>query len=458
MTAKTPRSALVLAAGKGTRFRSERAKVLHTLCGNPMVCHVLDSLKGARVERTLLVVGHQSEQVREALGGRGLEFVQQTEQLGTGHAVLTAAPRLGGLEGSLLVLYADTPLIKAATLRRLCQARERNDVDLVLLTSRVEDPSGYGRVVRDDNGEVMAIVEEKDASPSQKRIREMNPGFYCFKVGSLLADLPRLENRNRQGEYYLTDMVKIFRETGRRMATVSAAGHETAGINDRLQLAAAERQMRRAINQEWMRKGVTMLDPESVWIDATVRLGADTLLYPGVILEGDCRIGRSCTIRAWSHLENVTLKHGAVIDHCSVLRDSTVGPGAKVGPFAHLRQDTRVGAGARVGNFVEVKKSALGEGVKAAHLTYLGDATIGPKANIGAGTITCNYDGKRKHPTVIEADAFIGSDSQLVAPVTVGKGAYVAAGSTITENVPPKALAISRGRQINKPGWADKKK
>lgn len=449
------RSALILAAGKSTRFQSEKAKVLHPLCGKPLIEHILDALKGVGIENTLLVVGHQAESVRRALNQREIQFVHQENQLGTGHAVISAVPQLRKLRGSLLVLYSDTPMLRPQTLRRLCRLREREGAALALLTSDFEDPTGYGRVLRDAEGRVAGIVEEKDASRSQKKIREMNPGVYCFEVASLLEVLPRLGNANRQGEYYVTDLVSLLLKAGKKVEAVAGIPpEETLGINDRVQLASAERRLRFQIAQRWMERGVTILDPRTVLIDESVRIGKDAVLYPGVVLEGECRIGSDCIIYGYCHLKNARIGEGAVVDHCSVIRDSRVGARARVGPFAHLRQGAEVGPSARIGNFVEIKKSRLGEGSKSAHLTYIGDAEIGRDVNIGAGVITCNYDGVKKHRTIIEDEAFVGTDSQLVAPVRIGKGAYVAAGSSITEDVPPGALAIGRGRQVNKEGWA----
>ena len=457
------RHAIVLAAGKGTRFKSSRSKVLHPLCGKPLLMHVLERLHQIGVQRTFLVVGPESQEVRQLAQGApaqlGIEFIQQSEQLGTGHAVQMAAPDLDGLGGSLLVLYADTPLIRSSTLQQLVRLVEEEGADQALLTTHLEDPTGYGRILRSKNGQAQATVEEKDATADQRAITEVNSGFYCFKTESLLPALKRLGKRNRSGEYYLTDLLQIMRERGLKVETwTSAQPSETWGINDRMQLAEAEGLMRREIARRWMAQGVTMLDPCSVLIDSSVEIGQDAVLYPGVILEGRTRIGREAVVHAYCHLSDAEVGEGAVIDHCSVIRSSRVGARSQVGPFAHIRAGSRIGSNARVGNFVEVKKSRIDEGSKAAHLTYLGDAELGKGVNIGAGTITCNYDGVRKNKTVIEDHVFIGSNSQLVAPLKIGTGAYVAAGSTITESVPPGNLAIARSRQKNKPGWKSPQK
>jgi bifunctional UDP-N-acetylglucosamine pyrophosphorylase/glucosamine-1-phosphate N-acetyltransferase len=452
-----PRHVLVLAAGKSTRFKSEKPKVLHPLCGKPLLHHVLDKLEGLGIEKTILVIGHESEAVRAAAATYGAECVVQTPQLGTGHAVMSAAPLLQNLSGSLLVMYADTPLISGETLLELFESREREDADETLLTVETDQPRGYGRIVRDAQGP-LRIVEEKDASPEQKEIKEINAGFACFKASSLLACLPELSNENCVGEYYLTDVVALLRKKRGRVTTVTAHSvRETMGVNDRAELARVERLMRSEIALRWMLDGVTIIDPSSVYIDADVVIGPDTVIYPGSLIEGASRIGSRCAIGPYCHLKDATLDDDVVVDHCSVIRASAVGRGSKVGPFAHLRQDARVGANARIGNFVEVKNSTIGEETKAAHLAYLGDAELGKDVNIGAGAITCNFDGVTKNRTVIEDQVFIGSDSQLIAPVTVRKGAYVAAGSTITEEVPEYALAIARGRQVNKEGWAVEK-
>ncbi len=457
------RHAVVLAAGRGTRFKSRTSKVVHPLCGKPLLMHVLDRLHQVGVRRTLLVVGPQSKAVRQlaqdAPAGLNIEFVEQHEQLGTGHALQMASPHLEGMGGSLLVLYADAPLIRSSTLQQLLRLVEEEGADQALLTTHLEDPAGYGRILRDGKGQALATVEEKDATAEQKAIREVNSGFYCFRSESLLPALDRLDNRNRSGEYYLTDLLWIMREQGLKVATwTSHRPSETWGINDRMQLAEAERLMRREIARRWMAQGVTMLDPGSVLIDSTVEIGQDVVLYPGVILEGRTRIGPEATVKAYCHLSDAEVGEGALVDHCSVIRSSRVGAGTQVGPFAHIRADSRIGSNVRVGNFVEVKKSRIDDGSKAAHLTYLGDAELGKGVNIGAGTITCNYDGVHKNKTLIEDEVFIGSNSQLIAPLKIGKGAYVAAGSTITENVAPGSLAIARSRQENKLGWKPPKK
>ena len=452
------RHAVVLAAGKSTRFKSETPKLLHKLCGKLLVCHLLDRLTALDVGRIVVVLGHGSESVREALSDYPVDFALQEQQLGTGHATMCAAPALKGLEGSVLVLYGDTPLISRDTLHRLYETREKEDADEVILTVETSEPEGYGRIVRDGEGKPARIVEEKDTSPEEKLIREINAGFVCFRISTLLEHLPLLSNRNAAGEYYLTDILELLRERGKKVVTVPAVSVlETVGINSREELSRVESVLRAEIAAKWMSEGVTILNPATVYIDPEVTIGADTIIYPGVFIEGKSQIGPRCTIRSGCHLLDAILEGDVVVDQCSVIRRSSVGSGTTVGPFAHLREHSSVGGNARIGNFVEVKKSEIGDGSKAAHLAYLGDATLGKDVNIGAGAITCNYDGVNKNKTVIEDGVFVGSDSQLVAPVTVHRGAYVAAGSTITEDVPPESLAIARGRQVNKEGWVAKK-
>lgn len=449
------RYALILAAGQGTRMKSQKAKVLQPLCGRPLLTHVLDKLTDLKIQRTFVVVGHEAEAVKRALSGYSVDFILQREQLGTGHAVQAAVPRLKALSGSLLVLYGDTPLVTRATLRRLLSIREQEEADQVLLTAESEDPRGYGRILRDDRGEVVDIVEEREATAKQKAIREINPGFYCFQISSLLAALPRLSRKHATREYYLTDTIGVLRRERKKIIGVPARSRqEVIGVNSREDLADVESHLRAEVVRKWMRAGVTVLQPSSVFIDDSVTVGPDTRIYPNVLIEGQTRIGRHCVIHSFSHLRDAIVHDGVVIDHCSVVRNSTIGKNTIVGPFAHLRQNSIVASNARIGNFVEIKKSTIAQGSKAAHLTYLGDARIGREVNIGAGTITCNYDGFTKSQTVVEDHVFIGSDSQLVAPVTIHKGAYVAAGSSITDDVPAHSLAIGRSKQINKKGWA----
>jgi bifunctional UDP-N-acetylglucosamine pyrophosphorylase/glucosamine-1-phosphate N-acetyltransferase len=453
-------SVVILAAGKGTRMKSARPKVLHPLAGRPIIDHVLRTSSQLQPDRTVLVVGHGAADVQQALSGwSGLQLVTQSPQLGTGHALLQAAPALEGQTGTLLLLYADVPLLSVGTLQRLLEAHRTTRAAATVLTAELDDPYGYGRIVRDASGQIARIVEERDASADERAIREVNSGIYALELKSLFATLQQLAADNAQGEYYLTDLIAMHRQAGKRVETlrITSAG-ELRGINSRVELAELTQQLRARKNREVMLSGVTLEDPATTYIDADVTIGADTTIGPGVMLEGKTTIGGGCRIHAGARLTNAAVGDDVtILDRC-VIVDSTIRAGASVGPFAHVRPGSEVGEGARIGNFVELKKTRMGRKSKANHLSYLGDATIGEDVNIGAGTITCNYDGETKHETVIEDGVFVGSDSQLVAPVTVGRGAYVAAGSSITEDVPADALAIARARQENKPGWVARRR
>jgi bifunctional UDP-N-acetylglucosamine pyrophosphorylase/glucosamine-1-phosphate N-acetyltransferase len=459
----TPLHVVVLAAGKGTRMKSARPKVLHEIGGLPIVEHVLRAADHLSAASTTLVVGHGADDVKAALRHRpALKFVVQSPQLGTGHALLQAESGLKGNRGTLLLLYADVPLLQSNTLARLVEAHQNAKAAATVLTTRLDDPYGYGRIVRDNKGEIERIVEERDASGDERAIREVNSGIYAFAIDPLFESLNRLADGaadNAQGEYYLTDLVALYRHARRAVKTLLLDDStELRGVNTRVDLADLDRAVRARKNQSLMLAGVTLEDPATTYIDEDVTIGADTHIGPMVQLQGRTNVGERCRIHAGVRLTNATIGADVTILDRSVVIDSTVASRAHVGPFSHLRPESQVGEGAHIGNFVELKKTTMGAGSKANHLAYLGDATIGQQVNVGAGTITCNYDGVAKHRTVIEDGAFIGSDSQLVAPVTVGKGAYVAAGSSITEDVPADALAIARGRQTNKPGWATKRR
>jgi bifunctional UDP-N-acetylglucosamine pyrophosphorylase/glucosamine-1-phosphate N-acetyltransferase len=449
---------VVLAAGKGTRMKSEVPKVLHRAGGLRLIEHVLRAAASLDPASTVLGVGHMAEEVRRALPERGLRFALQEPQLGTGHALLQAEPYLAGAHGTVVLLSGDVPLLRPATLRALVSTHERSGAAATVLTARVADPAGYGRIVRED-GRIAAIVEHKDATPAQRAIDEINSGIYAFAVEPLFDALRSIGSANAQGEYYLPDLVRIYRERGLKVETVQLEdSREILGVNSRRELADVAAILKSTRNDELMAAGVSIVDPASAWIGPDVTVGRDTVIHPNVYLEGRTRIGERCEINASVRIVDSMLEDGVVINNFCVIRESHVRAGAQIGPFAHIRPQSDVGEGAHVGNFTELKKTTLGKGSKANHLSYLGDATIGEKVNVGAGTITCNYDGTHKHPTVIEDGAFIGSDSQLVAPVRVGKGAYVAAGSSIVEDVPAGALGIARGKQVNKEGWVGKKK
>jgi len=450
----------ILAAGKGTRMKSDLPKVLHLAAGEPLIAHVLRVADALNPETITVVVGHLADAVKSGLAKRtGLRFALQEPQLGTGHAVLQVEPLLRDRTGTLMLLSGDVPLLRAATVDAMVRQHRRTGAAATVLTARVAQPNGYGRIVRDSAGAIAAIVEHKDATEEQRRIDEINSGIYAFDLAPLFDALRTVGAANAQGEYYLPDLVRIYRARGLHVETVVLDdAREVLGVNSRKELADVTAIMKADRVEALMAAGVTIVDPSSTWIGPDVVVGADTTLHPGVYLEGRTRIGRGCVINSGVRIVDSTLDDEVVVNNFCVILQSHIARGAQVGPFAHIRPDSDVGEGARIGNFVELKKTRLGKGSKANHLAYLGDATIGEHVNIGAGTITCNYDGTAKHPTVIEDGAFIGSDSQLVAPVRIGKGAYVAAGSSIVEDVPEGALGIARGKQTNKPGWAAKRK
>ena len=450
---------VVLAAGQGTRMKSRLPKVLHSLVGQPLLEHVLRAADAISPSTVTLVIGHGAESVRAAVGDRpNLGFVVQEPQLGTAHALQQAEARLAGKQGTLVLLSGDVPLLKGATLRRLVEAHQAANAAATVVTAVVERPYGYGRIVR-TRGRIARIVEERDASPDVRQIREINGGIYAFDLAPLFDALRGIASQNAQGEYYLTDLIAIYRR--RKLPVESLVvdnPQEIRGINSRTELAEVSRIVRQTKNEELMAAGVTIIDPATTYVDPDVEIGPDTVIHPGVSLEGHTRIGAACEIHSHVRIIDTEIADKSVILNFCLIIGSRIAESASVGPFAHLRPESVVGERAKIGNFVELKKTTMGAGSKANHLTYLGDATIGERVNVGAGTITCNYDGTKKYPTIIEDGAFIGSDSQLIAPVRVGKGAYVAAGSSITEDVPDGALGIARGRQANVDGWVERRK
>jgi bifunctional UDP-N-acetylglucosamine pyrophosphorylase/glucosamine-1-phosphate N-acetyltransferase len=449
----------ILAAGKGTRMKSEVPKVLHRAGNFPLIEHVLRTAAALDPVSVVVVVGYQALQIQAAIGERpGLTFALQQPQLGTGHALLQTEAALAGKRGTLVLLSGDVPLLRAATLQRLVSWHVETAAAATVLTSVVEDPEGYGRIVR-ENGRIAAIVEHKDASRAECAIHEINSGVYAFALEPLFGALREIGSGNAQREYYLPDLVKIYRRRGLPVETVVVEdSREILGVNSRKELADVTAILRTSKNEELMAAGVTIVDPASAFIGPDVVIGPDTIVHPGVYLEGRTRIGSRCQINSGVRIVDSTLEDDVVVNNFCVVTESHILKGARVGPFAHIRPQSTIGEDAHVGNFVELKKTSFGRGSKASHLTYLGDATVGEKVNVGAGTITCNYDGVTKHPTVIEDGAFIGSDSQLIAPVRVGKDAYVAAGSSITDDVPAGALGIARGKQVNKEGWVARNK
>jgi bifunctional UDP-N-acetylglucosamine pyrophosphorylase/glucosamine-1-phosphate N-acetyltransferase len=446
---------VILAAGKGTRMKSALPKVVHPLAGRPIIEHVLRAARGLHAAKTVIVVGHGADDVRAALpDDTSLAYVVQSPQLGTGHALLQTASELAGRAGNVLLLYGDVPLLQPSTLDQLLQRHLGTRAAATVLTAEVPDPYGYGRIVRDTSGRITRIVEERDASGEERAIHEINSGIYALSLAGLFESLAGLATDNAQGEYYLTDLVALYHRRGLPVETLCVDdATELRGINSRLDLAEVSRILFDRQRRALMLGGVTLEDPSNTYVEADVVIGEDTVLGPGVVITGRTVIGRRCHVHAGSRITDSQVGDDVtVLDHSIIVR-SSVESRAAIGPMAHLRPDSVVGTDGRVGNFVELKKTTLGAGSKANHLAYLGDATIGAGVNIGAGTITCNYDGVKKHQTVIEDGVFVGSDSQLVAPVTIGRGSYVAAGSSITRSVPPDSLAIARAQQTNKEGW-----
>lgn len=468
-------SVLLLAAGKATRFKSEQPKLLHRLAGRLLGEYVLRAAMGGGPERTYMVVGFKAKEVREAFARPSITFIEQKAQLGTGHALMVARRELDRCPSpTLVVLVGDAPLLRPETIRELVETHVATRSAATVLSTVVDNPTGYGRIVRaptragagakragkdvaptGGGGAVRAIVEEKVATPAQKKIQEINSGILCFSRAKLLERLGELSSDNAQKEYLLTDLIEIFNRHGEKVTAFSVSNRdEVLGVNDRWELARVERVLRLRKAEALMRDGVTIVDPETTYIDENVAVGPDTVIYPGVSLLGSTHAGKRCVIGPHATVVDSVLGDDATVRHGSLVSGSELAAGSSVGPFAHLREGAVISAGARIGNFVEVKKSRVGPNSKALHLTYLGDATLERDVNIGAGTVTCNYDGEKKYPTTIEEGSFIGSGTMLVAPVRVGKRSYVAAGSTITADVPPESLALGRARQVNKEGWA----
>ncbi|AYK06162.1 MULTISPECIES: bifunctional UDP-N-acetylglucosamine diphosphorylase/glucosamine-1-phosphate N-acetyltransferase GlmU [Brevibacillus] len=447
--------AVILAAGQGTRMKSKLYKVLHPVCGKPMVQHVVDTLASMQVNDVVVVVGHGADKVRETLQDR-VQYAMQAEQLGTAHAALQAKDFLLDQEGTTLLLYGDVPLLSKETLTKLLAYHEEQNAAATVLTALMADPTGYGRIVRNERNEVLRIVEHKDATDEERNIAEINTGIYCFDNRKLWETLSQVKNDNAQNEYYITDCVGILREAGEKVLAYAAEDpDETMGVNDRVQLSEAEAYMRKRIAVEHMKNGVTIIDPASTYIEADVVIGADTIIEPNSYLRGKTVIGTDCKIGPQTELTNMQVADGVSISY-SVLVDSQVDEQATVGPFAYVRPQTHIGSNVKIGDFVELKNAKIGAGSKVPHLSYLGDAEIGQGVNVGCGTISVNYDGAKKHKTVVGDRSFIGCNSNLVAPVTVGHDAYVAAGSTINQDVPDGAFAIARERQTNKLDYAVK--
>jgi len=447
---------LILAAGKSTRMKSKYAKVLHRAGGAALIEHVVRTARSISMDISI-VVGHSAEKVRALVPEA--KFVDQKEQLGTGHAVLSARQTFSDYLGHVLVLPGDVPLIGAETLEAFLKFHRDGGFPASVLTADAPNPSGYGRIVRRNNNEVDSIVEHRDASPEVRKIPEINSGIYVFNAPVLFESLTRIRNNNAQGEYYLTDVIGILVSQQQKVGAFKVSNvEEILGINTRQELADVDRVMRRRKCDSLMTDGVTIMDPDSTFIDVDVQIGPDTIIYPSVQIQGQSVIGEEVTIHSNNRITNSRIGSYTVMLEGCVIVDSSLGEHVYIGPYAHLRPGSQLGDRVKVGNFVEIKKSTLGDGSKAPHLSYLGDATIGKNVNVGAGVITCNYDGVSKHPTIIEDGAFIGTDSQLIAPVRIGKDAYVGAGSSITEDVPAESLAIARGRQVVKEGWVRQRK
>jgi bifunctional UDP-N-acetylglucosamine pyrophosphorylase/glucosamine-1-phosphate N-acetyltransferase len=439
---------VVLAAGKGTRMKSDLAKVLHPVAGTPMLSFTLELARTLHPERLVVVVGFQRDLVRQRFSAPDLIFVDQEEQLGTGHAVVVASQALKNYRGNVLILCADVPLLTEGTVRKFLQSHEDCRATLSVLTASLENPRGYGRIVRGEAGQLLRIVEDKDVRAGEEKIREVNTGIYCVEAEFLFSALLSLSTQNAQREYYLTDIVGKASSQGKKAyAFLAEDPIEVMGINTRLDLARANQVLWQKIAQRHMLAGVTLMDPQTTYIDRDAEIGKDTVIYPNCYLLGKTSLGEGCVVEPGCKLTDARVGNFVTIKASSVITESVLEDRVAVGPFAHLRPETVLREGSRIGNFVEVKKSVIGKGTKANHLSYIGDATVGEEVNVGAGTITCNFDGRKKHPTIIEDEVFIGSNTELVAPIKIGRGAIIGAGSTITKEVPPETLAVSRARQ-----------
>jgi bifunctional UDP-N-acetylglucosamine pyrophosphorylase / glucosamine-1-phosphate N-acetyltransferase len=447
--------ALILAAGQGTRIKSDLPKVLHKVCGKEMVNHVIDTMRKANIEDIDVIIGKGAELVKEKTALKNVSYSLQEEQLGTGHAVKCAIEFLKGKKGVVGVFCGDAPLIKPETVESLFKTHIENNNSATLLSSIVDDPTGYGRVVR-ENDEVLKIVEHKDCTEEELKINEMNAAIYCFDIELLLNSLDKLSNNNNQGEYYLTDVIGILKEEGKKVGAVVIDYEETIGVNSRAQLAQAEEILRKRINLRHMINGVTLIDPNSTYIGDDVEIERDTIIYPGNVIEGNTKIGEGVILYPNSRISNSIISNNVEIQS-SVIIDSKIGERTTIGPFAYIRPESVIGSGARIGDFVEIKKSTIGDNTKVSHLTYIGDASVGKNCNFGCGTVVVNYDGQKKHKTEIGNNSFIGCNANLVSPVKVEDNTYIAAGSTITNDVKEGELAVARAKQRNIEGWVDKK-
>lgn len=450
-------TSVILAAGMGTRMKSKMPKVLHKVCGKPLSKWVIDASKAAGADKVCAVVGHKAETVKEVLGDV-CEFALQAEQKGTGHAVMQAIDVIKNSKGEVVILNGDTPLITAETINKAIEYHKNNGNQATVITAILDDATGYGRIIRDNDGSVLKIVEQKDASEEEKKINEVNSGMYVFDAQSLVYALDKITPNNAQGEYYLTDTLEILLSAGKKIGGYAISDNdEIRGINDRVQLNEAEKIMQKRINEYHMRNGVTMRNPKSVYIEDGVEIGNDTEICQNVTIKSGTKIGSDCVIGSGSMLDRAVI-HDGVDVLSSVILESEVDEGTHVGPFAYIRPNCHVGKEVKVGDFVELKNSNIDDGTKISHLTYIGDSDVGKRVNFGCGTVTCNYDGKKKYRTTIGDDCFVGCNTNFVSPINVGDGVYIAAGSTITEDIPENSLSIARARQVNKEGWKDKRK
>lgn len=448
--------AIILAAGEGKRMKSSLPKVIHKICGTEMVNVVIDVMRSSGIGEVNVVVGKGADKVKEATSSRNVVYSFQDKQLGTGHAVMCAEEFLEGKKGTVAIFTGDAPLITEGTVKKLVSFHEDGNYKATILTSIVDDATGYGRIVREKNNDVSKIVEHKDCNEEEIKINEINSAMYCFDIQALLESIKKLNNNNAQGEYYLTDVIGILKSQGEKIGALPVPFEETMGVNSRIQLADAEKVMRRRINRKHMENGVTLIDPDNTYIGKDVQIGNDTIIYPGNVLQGETIIKEECTLYPNSRIQNSTIEKGVTIQS-SVILDSKIGENTTVGPFAYIRPLTVIGKSARIGDFVEIKKSTIGDNTKVSHLTYIGDAEVGSGCNFGCGTVVVNYDGTAKYKTIIGDNAFIGCNTNLVSPVTVKDNSYIAAGSTITKEVPEGALAVARARQKNIEGWVEKK-
>ncbi|MCM8709585.1 bifunctional UDP-N-acetylglucosamine diphosphorylase/glucosamine-1-phosphate N-acetyltransferase GlmU [Clostridium sp. SYSU_GA19001] len=448
--------AAILAAGEGKRMKSDTPKVLHKVCGKEMVNHVIDIMRKAGIEDVNVIVGKGAEKVKEGTKDRNVSYSFQEAQLGTGHAVKSAKDFLSSKSGTVAIFTGDAPLIKEETVKEFIAFHENGGFKATILTSVIDDAAHYGRVIRDENGDVLKIVEAKDCNEEELKVQEINAGMYCFDIELLLESLEKLTNNNAQGEYYITDVIGILKSEGFKVGAMITDYEETIGVNSRVELAEAEAILRDRINRKHMENGVTIIDPKSTYIGSDVEIGRDTIIYPGNVIEGKTVIKENCTLYPNSRIADSTIEAGVDIQS-SVIIESYIGEGTTVGPFAYIRPETNIGKNARIGDFVEIKKSTIGDNTKVSHLTYIGDAEVGSGCNFGCGTVVVNYDGKKKYKTKIGNNVFIGCNTNLVAPVEVKDNAYTAAGSTITSEVPEDSLAVARAKQVNIEGWVVKK-